>query len=71
MKIKLKSKIKSIFLNSDSLVRIDLDLDGKVESERVQGKEAEAKMTLFIKPLYAENLRFGQNITVEINTTDG
>lgn len=70
MKVKLKGKIISMVPEVDlsaKWVRIEVNLTGHVVSDKAQGKEAETLMHLKVKPMYAEKLKFGQNITVDID----
>lgn len=73
MQIKLRGKINSMnegsFLEG-SCVQINLELSGAVKSDKSHGKEADATMILRLKPLYAEQLKFGQVLNIEINTDE-
>ena len=79
VKAKLTGKIKSISVDETGdrgssssggitvktyhRTKINLDMTGAVTSDLASGKEISAEVVLFMKPLFAEQLRFGQTLT--------
>lgn len=74
MKIKLKGQIGSI-AKSENSTSIVLNFKGSVSDAPINAKEASLMGTLIVKPLVADKLRIGSEVTVEISDdiswTDG
>jgi len=73
MKIKLHGKIRSMNASepdTDGRVRIELSANGQVFSDKASGKEAHVDIVLFVKTLFAEQIKFGQPMTIELSTEE-
>lgn len=68
MKIKLEGKIVSMDASQGGSVKIRLPLAGRVEAPLATGKEAEAELTLSIRALFAERIKFGQKVEITLET---
>ncbi len=65
MKARLECKVKKMITESESVVLIQGDLLGSVESEEVKNPEAKVfvgEISLRVKPLVAEQIRHGQKL---------
>lgn len=71
MKAKLSGKIKSLRQIAESgeiMVEVDMIISGKIESDKASGKDVTALVTMRIKPLFAEELHFGQVLHFDLRT---
>jgi len=75
MKAKLSGKIRAFRQITQAaatdrtlLTEIDVAFSGKIESDKVSGKEIEAIVTIRLKPVFAETLRFGQGLHFDLST---
>ena len=65
MKARLEFKIKKMFEESNSVVLIQGDVLGSVESDEVKNPEAKifvGEISLRVKPVVAQHLSFGQKL---------
>jgi len=77
MKIMLKGRIHSIERDardpacaSDDVCVVLENLVGMVFDVQQTAKRVSSKMSFFVRPVVADSLRFGQNITVTIDVED-
>lgn len=73
MKIKLTGKIsemKKAKIDNEQVVSIELELEGAIMSPTPSGKEAKAKMHLDIKPIFANQLKFGDKLYLILDTEE-
>lgn len=72
MKVKLKGRIKSMQEHDrggESLVSVHVQPDGNVESAKgPDAKKAQSDIYLYVKPLVAQELKFGQELFVTVST---
>lgn len=74
MKAKLTGKINRIVRNNDKIiikdsdmVEIDIDFTGQIEDVILTAKQISMKATLKLKPIIADKLLFGSNITINLS----
>lgn len=73
MKIKLTgqiSEMKKAKINNEQVVSIELELDGIVVANTSSGREAKAKMHLDLKPIFANQLKFGDKLYLTLDTEE-
>jgi len=71
MKAKLEGRISSLTEHDDNgsrFVQADIKVTGKADGTHPTGRDASATVSLFLKPMMAKGLRWGQFVTVTFDT---
>lgn len=72
MKIKFQGTMKDMFREGTGDVRINFVAKGTVQDARggPEAKEATVNASILLRFLHAENIRFGQKLTITVDTDE-